>query len=82
VATAADKLSTVNPAPIPQTWLTAAEAAAYLRVKTRTLLLWVRRGKVKAFALSGTKRHVWRFRPIDLDAMLTGPAVLNEGRLQ
>jgi len=32
-------------------WLTAVEAAQYLKVKVRTLLLWVRQGKVKAFAL-------------------------------
>ena len=43
-------------------WLTAIEGAKYLKVKVRTLLLWVRQGKVKAFALSGTKRRVWRFR--------------------
>jgi len=36
----------------PAEWLTAAEAAQYLKVKVRTLLLWVRQGKVKAFALS------------------------------
>jgi len=57
-------------------WLTAGEAAAYLRVKVRTLLLWVRQSKVKGFALSGTKRHVWRFRRADLDAALMEPAVL------
>ena len=57
-------------------WLTASEAAAYLRVKERTLLLWVRQGKVKAFALSGTKRHIWRFRQADLDAALLESAVL------
>jgi excisionase family DNA binding protein len=57
-------------------WLTAAEAAQYLKVKARTLLLWVRQGKVKAFALSGTKRRVWRFRQMDLDAALLEPAVL------
>jgi excisionase family DNA binding protein len=57
-------------------WLTAAEAASYLRVKVRTLLLWVRQGKVKAFALSGTKRRVWRFRRADLDAALLEPPVL------
>ena len=51
-------------------WLTAQEAATYLKVKSRTLLLWVRQGKVKAFALSGTKRHAWRFRRADLDAAL------------
>jgi excisionase family DNA binding protein len=57
-------------------WLTATEAAGYLKVKVRTLLLWVRLGKVKAFALSGVKRRVWRFRHADLDAVLLEPAVL------
>ena len=51
-------------------WLTAQEAARHLKVKPRTLLLWVRQGKVKAFALSGTRRRVWRFRQQDLDAAL------------
>ena len=57
-------------------WLTAVEAARYLKVKVRTLLLWVRHGKVKAFALSGTKRRVWRFRLQDLDAALVELQVL------
>jgi len=57
-------------------WLTATEAAGYLKVKVRTLLLWVRQGKVKGFALSGTKRRVWRFRQSDLDAALLESAVL------
>ena len=62
---------------IPQSeWLTAVEAAAYLKVKVRTLLLWVRQGKVKGFALSGTKRRVWRFRQADLDAPLLESSVL------
>ena len=58
-------------------WLTAQEAAKYLKVKTRTLLLWVRQGKVKAFALSGIRRRVWRFRQQDLDAALLEHAVLD-----
>jgi excisionase family DNA binding protein len=57
-------------------WLTAAEAAHYLKVRVRTLLLWVRQGKVKAFALSGTQRRVWRFRQTDLDAALQESPVL------
>jgi excisionase family DNA binding protein len=57
-------------------WLTAIESAQYLKVKVRTLLLWVRQGKVKAFALSGTKRRVWRFRQNDLDAALLDSTVL------
>ena len=56
-------------------WLTATEAAHYLKVKPRTLLLWARQGKVKGHALSGTKRHVWRFRRTELDAMLVTPSV-------
>ncbi len=56
-------------------WLTANEAAAYLRVDSRTLLRWAREGKVRGFQLSGTTRHVWRFRHCDLDATLVGPAV-------
>jgi excisionase family DNA binding protein len=67
-------------------WLTAAEAAAYLKVKPRSLLRWAREGKVLGFTVSGTKRRVWRFRTQDLDASLTGsfviasapPAVLDE----
>ena len=58
-------------------WLTADEAAQYLKVKIRTLLLWVRQGKVKAFALSGTKRRVWRFRREDLDSTLLSHPVVS-----
>jgi excisionase family DNA binding protein len=57
-------------------WLTGNEAAKYLKVKPRTLLLWVRQGKVKGFALSGTKRRVWRFKQVDLDAALLESSVL------
>jgi excisionase family DNA binding protein len=57
-------------------WLTAREAAAYLRVAPRTLLLWVRQGRVPAYALSGTRRRVWRFLKADLDtSVLSRPVV-------
>ena len=59
----------------PTEWLTAEEAAQHLKVKTRTLLVWVRQGKVKGYALSGTRRRVWRFLRSDLNAMLTKPSV-------
>lgn len=70
-------------------WLTAAEAAQYLKIQVRTLLFWVRQGKLKGYALSGTKRRVWRFRQIDLDSVILSrcavlnsstPSVLSEGR--
>ena len=58
-------------------WLTADEAAKHLKIKTRTLLLWVRQGKINAFALSGTKRRIWRFRAEDLDGALLSNPVLS-----
>jgi len=59
-------------------WLTVGEAAAHLKIKKRTLLYWVNQGKVKAYALSGTKRRVWRFLRQDLDAaVLQSPVMLN-----
>lgn len=57
-------------------WLTAKEAARYLKVEPRTLLLWARQGKVKAYVLSGSRRHVWRFRTEELDAALLASPVL------
>ena len=51
-------------------WLTAVEAAGYLRIKTRTLSFWARSGKIKAHSLTGTKRQVWRFSQSDLDDIL------------
>jgi len=51
-------------------WLTAAEAAQYLKVKKRTLLFWVRRGKIKGYPLSGIERHIWRFLKSDLDGTI------------
>lgn len=63
----------------PSEWLTAAESAAYLKVKTRTLLRWVRDGQIQAYALSGTKRRVWRFLKRDLDtALLAHPVLRSE----
>ena len=61
-------------------WLTTDEAAAHLKVKPRSLLLWVRRGTVPAYALTGTRRRVWRFRKDDLDAaLLSRPVNLPSG---
>lgn len=70
-------------------WMTAAEAAAYLKVKPRSLLRWVRQGQIRAYALSGTRKRVWRFLREDLDSSLLArpvvsssvPAVLTEGRV-
>lgn len=58
--------------PMEKEWMTAAEAAGYLRIKRKTLLLWVRQGKIPGYVLSGIERRVWRFRKEDLDTMLLG----------
>ena len=51
-------------------WLTTQEAAELLNIKPRTLLLWARQGKVRAYALCGKKRHTWRFYSDDLNTLL------------
>lgn len=63
------------PAQHQSEWLTAAEAANYLRAKPRTILLWARQGHIKGYILSGTERVTWRFLRSDLDATLTPPSV-------
>ena len=65
-----------EPGEVTLEWLTVAEAALYLQVKPRTLLFWVRQRKVQAYALSGTKRRVWRFRRVDLDSALLAHPVI------
>jgi hypothetical protein len=63
-------------------WLTAKEAATYLHVEPRTLLLWARQKKVKGYILSGTQRVTWRFLHSDLNAMMQPPSVAVNGRIQ
>jgi len=61
-------------------WLTAREAAVYLKVAHRTILEWAKTGKVPAHRLSGTRRCTWRFRADELDgAMLAGPSAAKNG---
>lgn len=63
-------------------WLTAKEAAAYLKVKPRTLLLWARERKVPSHRLSGVERCVWRFLRTELDAMLVPSSAVPAERRQ
>jgi excisionase family DNA binding protein len=55
-------------------WLTAREAALYLRVAHRTVLEWAKTGRIPAHRLSGTLRVTYRFRAAELDAMLCPPS--------
>ena len=41
----------MNQAHQQQEWFTPAEAATYLRVKTRTVLMWARTGQLKAYVI-------------------------------
>src|SRR5579871_3083788 len=56
-------------------WMTAEEAAGYLKIERKTLLAWVRRGQIRAYHLSGNKRCIYRFRQQDLDASMAVTAV-------
>ena len=58
-------------------WLTAREAAAYLKIRPRTIVAWAKEGKVQGYRLSGCKRITWRFRREELDAMLSGPSAVS-----
>ena len=80
----ADQELVVTPSAQPKSeWLTAAEAAAYLKIEPRTLLKWARQGRVKGHVLSGTERITWRFRTEDLDATMSPPSVaLTKRRIQ
>jgi excisionase family DNA binding protein len=61
-------------------WLTAKEAAQYLRVAHRTVLEWAKDGKIPAHRLSGTARVTWRFRADELDgAMMAAPSAAENG---
>lgn len=71
---------TINAPDSRAPWLSAEQAASYLGVEPRTLLSWARCGKMKAYKLSGTKRHVWRFLIEDLDATMVAPSVALENR--
>ena len=51
-------------------WLTAEEAATYLKVGHRTVCQWAKQGKIPGHPLSGTLRRTWRFSRRELDAML------------
>jgi len=60
-------------------WLTANEAAAYLKVQPRTILKWAKEGRIPAHPLSGFKRVTWRFLKSELDAMLNPPSAAGFG---
>ena len=82
-ASAKRLLKGIQVASVESVWLTGPEAAQYLRIETRTLLMWARQGRVKGYVLSGTQRVTWRFRAEDLDATMSPPSVaLRNGRIQ
>jgi excisionase family DNA binding protein len=61
-------------------WLTAREAALYVRVSHRTILEWAKTGRIPAHRLSGTRRITWRFRAEELDgAMIAAPSAAENG---
>jgi excisionase family DNA binding protein len=66
--------------PTSTQWLTAREAAAYLKVAHRTVLEWAKTGRIPAHRLSGIVRVTWRFRTAELDgAMMAAPSAAENG---
>lgn len=65
--------------PMQSEWMTATEAAQYLKVKPRTVLAWAKQGRIPAHALSGSSRITWRFLKSELDAMLSPPSAAGLG---
>lgn len=61
-------------APTNNEWLTAAEAAAYLKISPRTIVAWAKQGRIPGHRLSGTARITWRFLRSELDDILRGPS--------
>ena len=61
-------------------WLTAREAANYLKVAHRTILEWAKKGLIPAHRLSGSARITWRFLASELDgAMMSPPSAAANG---
>lgn len=63
-------------------WLTATEAAQYLKVKPRTVLKWAKEGRIPGRPLSGSKRITWRFLKSELFSMLASPSAAELWRVQ
>lgn len=64
------EMITATPAtPAESPWMTKAEAAAYMRVDTRTIDRWVRDGKLTRHRVSGIQSV--RFARADLEGLLT-----------
>ena len=61
-------------------WLTMQEAAERLNIKPRTLSLRARQGKVRAYAICGTKRRTWRFCSDDLNTLLPQKPVVSSAQ--
>ncbi len=60
-------------------WLTATEAAAYLKVSPRTIAQWAKQGKIPGHRLSGSRRITWRFLRSELDATMFPPSAAEPG---
>lgn len=51
-------------------WITAKEAAVYLKLHPSTVLKWAKRGAIPAHKLSRSARVIWRFSKSELDEYL------------
>ena len=61
-------------------WLTTQEAAELLNIEPRTLWPWTRQGKLRAYAIYGTKRRTWRFCSDDFNTLLPQKPVVSSAQ--
>lgn len=53
-------------------WLTAVEAAEYLRCTVKTIYNYKCNGQLRGYNLGGQRKGVLRFKKTDLDAFVVG----------
>lgn len=53
-------------------WMTAIEAAQYLRCAVKTIYNYKCNGQLRGYNLGGRRKGVLRFKKVDLDAFVLG----------
>jgi excisionase family DNA binding protein len=62
---------------LPEPYVDADRAAAFLSVSRKTLLALARSGQIPAHPIGDRKRRTWRFRLRELEAWIGSPSALN-----
>ena len=63
------------PTVVEVVWMTAKEAAQYLRCAVKTIYNYKCNGQLRGYNLGGRRKGVLRFKKADLDAFVLGKRV-------